>query len=47
MRRTTMVIESLLEGLALNHLFSPEVLTPEYLASIIPAMLAEMLPKPE
>jgi AcrR family transcriptional regulator len=43
-RRKTLAVEALLEGFALNMLFSPQVITPEYLEVLIPKMLAEILP---
>ncbi|MEG9437847.1 TetR/AcrR family transcriptional regulator [Edaphobacter sp. HDX4] len=43
--RITLAVSAVLEGFALNHLFSPGLLTPEYLESILPTMLAEILPK--
>ncbi len=43
-RRKTLAVEALLEGFALNMLFSPQVLTPEYLEKLIPKLLAEVLP---
>jgi AcrR family transcriptional regulator len=47
MRRTTLMIEALLEGFALNHVFSPRSLTQEYLEAIAPTMLEEILLQPE
>jgi AcrR family transcriptional regulator len=43
-RRKTLAVEALLEGFALNMLFSRELLTPEYLEQLIPKLLAEILP---
>jgi AcrR family transcriptional regulator len=43
-RRKTLAIEALLEGFALNMLFSSQVLTPEYLEQLIPRLLVEVLP---
>jgi AcrR family transcriptional regulator len=46
MRRKTLAIEALLEGFALNALFSPQVLNRPYLETVMPGLLAEILPTP-
>lgn len=43
MREKTLAIEGLLEGLALNALFSPSVLDLSYLEELAPKLLAEIL----
>jgi AcrR family transcriptional regulator len=42
-REKTLAIEALLEGFALNALFSPNVLTRDYLEELAPKLLAEIL----
>lgn len=44
MQSKTLAIEALLEGFALNALFSPELLNREYLEAHIPKLLAVVLP---
>jgi AcrR family transcriptional regulator len=43
-RRKTLAVEAILEGFALNMLFGPKVVTPEYLEQLIPKLLSEVLP---
>jgi len=42
--RKTLAIEALLEGFAINALFSPQVLTPAHLEELIPRLVGEILP---
>jgi AcrR family transcriptional regulator len=43
-RRKTLAIEALLEGFALNTLFSPQVLTLAYLEELLPQLIEKVLP---
>ena len=43
-RRKTLAIEALLEGFALNTLFSPQVLTLEHLEDLLPQLIERVLP---
>ena len=43
MRRNTLLIEALLEGLAVNYAFCPRSLTPAYLAALLPTLLRDIL----
>ena len=43
MRRTTLAIEAILEGFALNARFSPQVVDARYLEELVPDLLAKIL----
>lgn len=42
MRRTTLAIESILEGFALNARFSPQNMNPRYIETLVPDLLARI-----
>jgi hypothetical protein len=47
MRYTTLLMESVMEGFALNAMFSPQILDAARLGAILPEMLATIFPRIE